>query len=174
MRWISHIAIAASTCAVLNPFAVPAAVLGSTAPDWLEWVINAVQRRKVKHRGLTHYAAGWLALAAFGAFVWDWRGYVQWFAWGGFIHWIGDALTITGAPVGPWSDRRAMLFGGRVRTGSPLEYVITGLWVIACAVLIWSEAVHGGFEPYFMGWPKLYEQGLIDGAEWRAKRWELL
>ena len=175
MRWISHIAIAASTCAVLNPFAVPAAVLGSTAPDWLEWVINAVHRRgKVKHRGLTHYAAGWLALAAFGAFVWDWRGYVQWFAWGGFVHWVCDALTITGAPVGPWSDRRVTLFGGRVRTGSPLEYVIAGLWVTACGVLIWSKAVDHGFTPYFMGWPSLYENGLIDGAEWRAKRWELL
>ena len=176
MRWISHIAIAASTCAVLNPFAVPAAVLGSTAPDWAEWLLNATarSRKNVKHRGVTHYAAGWLALVLFAVLVWDWRGWVQWFAWGGFIHWCCDALTITGAPVGPWSDRRVTLFGGRVRTGSLLEYAIAGAWVAACAVLIGMKVVDVGFQPYFMGWPLLYQEGLIDGAEWRAKRWELL
>lgn len=174
MKWISHIAIAASTCAVLNPFAVPAAVLGSTAPDWLEWLIKGATRHRVKHRGVTHYAVGWLALVAFGALVWDWRGYVQWFAWGGFIHWVCDAMTITGAPLGPWSDRRMTLFGGRVRTGSLTEYAVTGGWVLCCALLIGARVVDTGFQPYFMSWPQLYQRGLIDAAEWRAHRWELL
>ena len=94
-----------------------------------------------------------------------------WFALGGAIHWICDALTISGAPVHWWSDRRATLFGGRVRTGSASEYLITGLIVLVCALVIWSRRdEHGaGFIPYFYNWPSLYEAGLVDGAEWRAK-----
>lgn len=174
MRWVSHIAIAASVCAVFAPYAVPAAVLGSTAPDWLEPVLSVVQRRKVKHRGLTHHLTSWLALAAFAAVVWDWRGWLLWSALGGAVHWVCDALTISGAPLHWWSDRRMTLFGGRVRTGGPSEYVVTGAVVAICAAVIWARGGSADFLPYFMGWPSLYEAGLIDAAEWRAKRWELL
>lgn len=175
MRWVSHIAIAASLCAVVNPFAVPAAVLGSTAPDWLEPILSITQRRQVRHRGITHHLTSWLALALFAWLVWDWRGWVLWFALGGAVHWVCDALTISGAPVHWWSDRRATLFGGRVRTGAPAEYVITLAVVICCGLVIWSRRDDGtDFLPYFMNWPGLYSSGLIDGAEWRAKRWELL
>lgn len=173
MRWVSHIAIAASVCAVFAPYAVPAAVLGSTAPDWLEPVLSVVQRRKVRHRGITHHLTSWLTLAAFALVVWDWRGWVLWFAFGGAIHWVCDALTISGAPLHWWSDRRMTLFGGRVRTGGPSEYVVTGAVVAICAAVIWAGG-SADFLPYFMGWPSLYEAGLIDAAEWRAKRWELL
>jgi inner membrane protein len=37
MRWVSHAAIAGSLAALAHPAAVPVAILGSTAPDWLEW-----------------------------------------------------------------------------------------------------------------------------------------
>ena len=174
MRWVSHIAIAASVCAVFAPYAVPAAVLGSTAPDWLEPVLSVVQRRKVRHRGITHHLTSWLTLAAFALVVWDWRGWVLWFAFGGAIHWVCVALTISGAPLHWWSDRRMTLFGGRVRTGGPSEYVVTGAVVAICAAVIWARGGSADFLPYFMGWPSLYEAGLIDAAEWRAKRWELL
>lgn len=174
MRWVSHIAIAASVCAVFAPYAVPAAVLGSTAPDWLEPVLSVVQRRKVRHRGITHHLTSWLTLVAFALVVWDWRGWVLWFAFGGAIHWVCDALTISGAPLHWWSDRRMTLFGGRVRTGGPSEYVVTGAVVAICAAVIWARGGSADFLPYFMGWPSLYEAGLIDAAEWRAKRWELL
>ena len=50
-------AIAGATTAVVAPPMVPVALLGSTAPDWLEWVFKAVGRR-VKHRTVTHYVAG--------------------------------------------------------------------------------------------------------------------
>ena len=175
MRWVSHIAIAAAVCATVNPFAGPAAVLGSTAPDWLEPVLSVIQRRKVRHRTVTHHLTSWLALAMFAALVWDWRGWLFWFAMGGAIHWFCDALTISGAPVHWWSDRRATLFGGRVRTGGPSEYVVTGAIVAVCAVVIWMRRDElAEFIPYFMGWPDLYRAGVIDAYEWRAKRWELL
>lgn len=173
MKWISHVAIAASICAVCNPAAVPAAILGSTAPDWFEWILNAARQRKVKHRGVTHYLAAWVLAMLAAAFLWDWRGLLFWFAAGGAVHWVCDALTVSGAPLGWWSDRKTTLLGGRVRTGSVLEYVITGAVVLICAVIIWTRRPDQGFLPYFMDWAGLYRRGIIDAAEWRAHRWEL-
>jgi len=172
MRWISHIAIAASVCAVFNPLAVPAAVLGSTAPDWIEMIKRTYERnKKVKHRAATHYLVAWLACALFALTVWDWRGWVFWFAMGGAIHWMCDALTVSGAPVGPWSDRRVTIFGGKVYTGSPIEYMITGTIVVVCAVLIWMRSsTPGGFIPFFYHWADYYKSGLIDGLEWKTNR----
>ena len=55
MKWVNHIAIAAATTAVFSPALVPVAVLGSTAPDWLEWLprIVGVVSENVKNRTLS-------------------------------------------------------------------------------------------------------------------------
>lgn len=176
MRWVSHILIAGAVCAVFNPLAVPAAVLGSTAPDWFEFVLRAAQRNsRVRHRGVTHYLAAWLLVALAAHFVWDWRGWIFWFALGGAIHWVCDALTVTGAPLGWWSDRRMTLFGGKVHTGGVSEYVITGVVVGVCAFLVWGRAGSaGGFIPFFYHWGDYYQQGLIDGLEWRGNRFNVI
>lgn len=176
MKWISHMAIAASICAVFNPVAVPAALLGSTAPDWFEYVKRAARRdRYVKHRGSTHYLAGWVAAMLMAHLVWDWGGWVFWFAAGGAMHWFCDALTVTGAPVGPWSDRRVTLFGGKVKTGDASEYMITGLIVGVCVLLIVMRgSTPGGFIPFFYEWSDMYKRGLIDGSEWRLNRFNVI
>jgi inner membrane protein len=176
MRWVSHIIIAGSVCAVFNPMAVPAAVLGSTAPDWFEMVKRAYWRsKKVKHRASTHYLAGWLLAAAAALLIWDWRGWLFWFAMGGAIHWFCDALTVSGAPVGWWSDRRVTLFGGKVYTGSPAEYVITGVIALLCVGVIWMRSsTPDGFIPFFYHWGDFYERGLIDGLEWRNNRFNMI
>ncbi len=173
MKWISHIAIAGAITAVFNPLAVPAAVAGSTAPDWLEFVLRPFWRlggKKLQHRGITHYLVYWIAAMLFAHFVWDWRGQFFWFAFGGFVHWFCDALTITGAPVGPWSDRKVQLAGGRLRTGSPAEYVITFCIVFACGVYIYTKHKSEGYIPFFTDWPGLYQKGTVDAAEWKRER----
>lgn len=175
MRWLSHIAIAGSICAACNPGAVPAAVLGSTFPDWSEWVLRAVTGRKVTHRGVTHYLTTWVLLAVFAGVLWDWRGWLFWFAMGNIVHWFCDALTVSGAPVGWWSDRRMTLFGGRVKTGSMAELAITVAIVVLCAVVIYTRRdVPGSFIPFFYRYDELYKQGLIDGAEWRQHRFDFI
>jgi inner membrane protein len=176
MRWVSHIAIAGSICAVFNPLAVPAAVLGSTAPDWFEYVKQAVNRhQRVKHRGSTHYLAGWVAAMLVAHLVWDWSGWVFWFAAGGAIHWFCDALTVSGAPVGWWSDRRVTLFGGKVKTGDSSETMITVIVVLVCAGLIWMRTTTpGGFLPFFYQWGSYFDRGLIDGLEWRTNRFNVI
>lgn len=174
MRWISHIAIAGAVCAVFNPMAVPAAVLGSTCPDWSEWIAQRLTGRKVKHRGVTHWLSTWVLLAVFAWVVWDWRGWLFWFAIGNVVHWFCDAVTISGAPVGWWSDRRITLFGGRVRTGGVSEAIVTGVIVALCAVAIWSKHDAGGFIPFFFHYGEFYEKGYIDGHEWRAHRFDFI
>jgi len=175
MRWISHIAIAASVCAVFNPLAVPAAVLGSTAPDWFESVRRAMTRQRVRHRAATHYLAAWVAAMLFAHLVWDIGGAVFWFAAGGAMHWVCDALTVSGAPVGWWSDRRVTLFGGKIKTGDSSEYILTGLVVLVCALLIWARAsTDSGFIPFFYEWGNHYRGGLIDGLEWRNNRFNII
>lgn len=176
MKWISHVLIAGAVCAVFNPMAVPAAVAGSTAPDWFEFINRAVRRdTRLKHRGATHYLAVWVIFALAARFVWDWNGWLYWFAIGGAIHWVCDALTVTGAPLGWWSDRRMTLFGGKVHTGGVSEYFITGIVVLLCAVLIWTKhTAHGGFIPFFYHWGEYFEKGLIDGFEWRTNRFNVI
>ena len=65
MKWINHLVIAGATTAVVYPTLVPVALLGSTAPDWLEWVLEKLGGRKVKHRGVTHVVLYWVAGLAF-------------------------------------------------------------------------------------------------------------
>ncbi len=93
MKWVNHIAIAGSVTAVWRPELVPLAVLGSTAPDWLEWLCKATGRH-VRHRTVTHYLSAWLFGLLFGLWVWDWHHVIAAFCAGGLSHVIADALTI--------------------------------------------------------------------------------
>lgn len=152
MKWISA-PTAGALAAVFNP-AAAGCDPGGTAPDWFEWIKKAASpRQKVKHRGATHYLAGWALAMAFAHFFGTGRGWAFWFAAGGAVHWVADAPTMM-APVGPWSDRRVTLSGGKVATGSPAEYAITVVICTACAVAIYAR---GGldstaFSPFFYDW----------------------
>lgn len=171
MKWVNHVTVAGAIAATINPAAVPAAMLGATAPDWLEWVIG-LRGHKVKHRTTTHVLTSWLLAVLFFGAVWDWRGLGLAFALGGCCHWLQDSLTITGVPVSWLSDRRTTLAGGRLRTGGVGEYLITAAVVAVCAVIIMSKGPGAGFLPFFRDWSGLYAGGLVDGAEWRAHRFE--
>ena len=67
------------------------------------------------------------------------------------MHWFCNALAVSGAPVGWWSDRRITLFGGRVKTGSMAELAITVAIVALCAVVIYiKREVPGTFIPLLL------------------------
>jgi len=169
MKWFSHMAIAASTTAVVAPALVPVAILGSTAPDWLEWVLRAMGRR-VKHRTITHIVVYWIGGMLFGLFLWDWHGVIAGFAYGGLTHVLADSLTIAGVPLLPTSERRFNLFGGRLRTGGSGEFFVAGGITVVCFFLATSMHSKSDFFPFFYNWQGMYEEGLIDGAEWKANR----
>lgn len=151
-------------------------MLGSTAPDWIEWIPPLFGKRSPKHRTVTHYVIYWLFGLLFGLFVWDFHHVITAFAAGGLSHVVCDALTVQGVPLGWWSDRRFHLFGGRLRTGQPGEYWVTGGVVIAACLLMYAtRSLEGGqYSPFFWDWPDYYKKGLISGYEWKENRFRWL
>lgn len=64
----------------------------------------------------------------------------------------------------------------------PGEYMVAGVVVIVCVVsgdcvrgdwLVHARLV-GGFFPFFYDWHQLYQEGLINAAEWKANRFRWL
>lgn len=174
MRWSNHVVMAAAPAALVAPALVPVVALGATAPDWLEWVSKALGH-PVRHRGPTHYLALWALAAAFFFSVADFRGVGLAFTLGGLSHVLADALTVTGVPFSPLSDRRFHLFGGRLRTGGVGEFGLAWGTVAAVAVLAmllrgWGG---GGYLPFFPDWASRYERGVATAKEWRDNRFRL-
>ncbi|MDD2769969.1 MAG: hypothetical protein PHT19_14660 [Methylococcus sp.] len=171
MKWQNHILIAGAITATIDPILAPGALLGATAPDWLEWLITPV--RKVRHRTVTHYLVLWIAAVGFFCLIWDFRHLGLAFSMGGLFHLLTDAMTISGIPLGWWSDRKFYLFGGRLKTGSAEEYMIAGIVLVICAIIVWHTP-DNSFTPFFFDWGGYYEQGLIDGREWKENRFRWL
>jgi inner membrane protein len=78
-----------------------------------------------------------------------------------------------GVPFSPYSDRRFHLFRGRFRTGDPIEYAISA-GVIIAGIGLNHLTGSNSFAPFFYDWGGLYNQGIIDGAEWKANRFRLI
>ena len=173
MRWVSHTLISGAICLVWAPPLTPAAVLGATAPDWLEWLGRKhLPLGRATHRGHTHNLLGWVCLMALGLSIPAWGRIVFAFAAGGALHWFCDALTVSGAPMTWWSQHRSTLFGGRLRQGSRTERGIAWAVALCCAWLfVWQHHSDSDrFTPYLMPWQAHYQNGLIDAAEWRLHR----
>ncbi len=170
MKWLNHTLIAGSLCAVVAPTLVAPCVLGATAPDWLEWVFKAIGK-PIKHRTTTHILTHWLTFALFATFVFDLHGILAAFAWGGVSHILTDAMTVSGVPFSPYSDRRFHLFGGRFRTGDPVEYAISAGVVVCCIGITAIIGTGGDFIPFFPDWAARYDVGLADAKEWKDNRW---
>lgn len=177
MRWGAHIAIGIGLGAAIQPLAIPAAVLGATAPDWLEWLF-ALSGRAVKHRTVTHVTIYWI-FAVILLLILPKDGFLLHlfgFAVGGLSHVLADACTVSGVPFFPWSTRRFHLFGGRLRTGQPAEVIFSAL-VLVCGVVI-ALLVHrgdgSGYLPFFPDYAEKYQRGVIDALEWKQHRFTLI
>ena len=182
MKWQNHIIIGASFGAVINPLVIPIAVLGSTAPDWMEYILK-ILGHPVRHRTVTHVVLYWVAAMLFFWLVIDYHHLGLGFAIGGFSHVIADSFTIAGVPFSPTSDARFHLFGGKLRTGNSGEYIVAGLIALLCATWIYysptsfknsHDVETSGFMPFFYDWKKEYDSGVVDGAEWKENRLKFL
>lgn len=170
MKWINHVAIAGAVTAVYNPVLVPVAILGSTAPDWLEWVLKSVGHH-VRHRTITHYVSSWITGVLFGLLIWDFHHIITAFSLGGLSHVLADAFTVTGVPLGWWSTTRFHLFGGRLRTGQPGEYFVSFAIVLICfALAMVTKNYQDSFSPFFFDWAECYKKGLCSAHEYKANR----
>lgn len=174
MKWVNHVLIAGSVTAVYDVKLVPATLIGATAPDWMEWVLKAIGR-PVKHRTSTHYLTVWCLAWIAGIFLTpdNMIGLMlAAFCWGGVTHILTDAMTVSGVPWSPYSTRRFHLFGGRFRTGDPVEYAISAV-VVFCCIGLMQLLPSGDFAPFFYNWSELYESGVIDAHEWRTNRFRI-
>jgi len=171
VRWYSHILIGAAPAALVAPRLVPLAILGATAPDWLEWIAKAL-KKPVQHRGPTHWLIAWLLVLIIALTLPGPLGLlVAAFAWGGLSHVLADSLTVSGVPFSPLSERRFHLLGGRLRTGGAGEYGISWGVVLLCWMLSGQLAAPGGgYLPFFPNWAERYEHGTATAKEWRENR----
>ncbi len=167
MKWFAHSLIGFGLVA---PFGVPEAaiaVIGATAPDWMEFVARPLGMR-LQHRRQTHYLITWVLALIPAYFISPW---LVAFVAGGISHILADAMTISGVPFSPWSRSNFHLFGGRLKTGEPAEYFI-GATVAIVGVLI-AGTITGDWMPFIYDWGDYYNADLIDGAEWHDRRFKV-
>jgi inner membrane protein len=190
MTWLSHTSIATAIALPISPAYIPVIVLGSTAPDWLEYVLNALGIN-VEHRKETHYLTSWLILIFIALFI-DFNNMLFWFAIGGLSHVVEDSLTVSGIPFSPYSTHRFHLFGGaleessfyKFRTGSMVEYVIA-FAILGLVVFFVNPASNfiqnynktgeqkSNYNVYYQNYKKLYEDGIIDEKEYKELRFKM-
>lgn len=154
---------------------LPVVVAGSTAPDWLENVAR-ILKYPIAHRVQTHYLIFWVVACLFFFFAADFYGILFWFALGGLSHVLADSLTVMGVPLGWWSEKRFHLFGGRLRTGEKEEYFVSGGVAVLAVVIGYGSGHLSGSEffPFFYQWGDLYQEGIIDGYEWKQNRFKFI
>lgn len=159
MMWVSHIAMGTSLAKVFG-LNYMQTVLGSILPDLVE-----IFSQKLKHRGVSHsLIISFLMLVVF------WMTPVR-DVWIGVIlgHLLMDSLTITGVPLWDEKGMRITLFGGRLRTGSITEFMVSGIIVIISFVII------GSFNMSIekRNWKQLYDLNVIDKKEYYEHRFKL-
>jgi len=177
MTWKSHIAIATACVLPFNPAALPAAIVGSTAPDWSEWVLSFFGI-SVQHRGATHYLIVPLAIIGL-SFLFDFRSLIFWFGIGYFTHWFADSLTISGVPISPYDNSRVHFFGGRIRTGDMIEYIIA-FSLLAISVTVAKPIINNfisyegesSFSVFSMDYEDLNSKNIIDNQEYLERRFK--
>jgi len=175
MTWKSHTAIATAVALPINPAMIPAATLGATAPDWIEYILKFFGVI-VKHRGATHYLYIPI-LIIFTSLLLD-SDLIFWFGLGYFTHWFADSLTISGVPVSQYDNHRIHFFGGKIRTGEPLEYVVA-FGILAVSVVLVKptlnilENTKNNFNPYYIDHRELYEKKIIDEKTMIENRFKL-
>jgi len=178
MTWKSHIAIASAVIIPFEPQLLIVAVAGATAPDWIEYVLKFFGI-KVKHRGATHYLYIPLLIVAF-SFLFDFKNILFWFGIAYFTHWIADSLTISGVPISQFDNNKVHFFGGKIKTGEPIEYIIS-FSLLAFSLLVFNPMSNYfksndeimKFNVYYINYEDLYDKRIIDEKEYKDKRFKL-
>lgn len=172
MTWKSHIAIATAVAIPFNPIAIPFSILGSTAPDWSEAIMKLFGHH-VEHRGATHYLIVPLAIIGL-SFIIDYHNFIFWFGVGYFTHWFADSLTVSGVPLSPNARHKIHFFGGKFKTGDPIEYIISFGFLLIVLLIVKPDLDdiedEYKYNPYFTEYGKLHDQGVIDEKEYHEKR----
>lgn len=156
MTWASHIMVGAATAKVFGLNYV-LTTLGSILPDLVEMF-----SKKMTHRGVSHSVA--ISLVAL-VLLWTtpirdaWIGVV-------FGHLFMDSLTMMGVPLLDERSRRITIFGGKLRTGSPGELVLTGIIAFVAFIVLGSFSL----DTERRNWQVLHRKGIADKKEYYTNR----
>jgi len=160
MTWVSHIIVGSATAKTFGLNYV-LTTFGAILPDLAEMVIP----RNIQHRGITHSVALWLA-----SLVLLWSTPVRDALIGVCVgHLLMDSLTVMGVPILDENGRRVTLFGGKIRTASAGEFVLSGIVAFVAFVLLGSFSV----DTSKRNWKAMYEQGIIDRKEYHENRFRV-
>ena len=175
MTWKSHIAIATACTIPFNPALIPAASLGATAPDWSEEILNFFGVY-VEHREITHYLYIPIIIIS-TSFLIDFQNILFWFGVGYLTHWVADALTPSGVPISQFDSYRIHFFGGKIRTGSFIEYILAFGFLFLIVSLVKpldmiknKDDLNNYYNVYFNDYGKMYEQKIIDEKTYKENR----
>lgn len=177
MTWKSHLAIAAAVTIPFNPALIPSALLGSIAPDLSEQVLKLFGIY-VPHRGFTHYVYIPILFILLSFFL-DFKDIIFWFGIGYFTHWFADSLTPSGVPISQFDNHRVHFFGGKIKTGSPFEYIISfGFLIIVLNFVkpldnLTNKDKNNNFNVYFNDYKEMYDDKIIDEKTYKENRFKL-
>lgn len=176
MTWKSHTAIALGCTLPFNPIGIPFALLGSTAPDWSEWILKFFGIN-VAHRGFTHYLYIPIILIILGLIF---HKFLFWFGIGYLTHWFADSLTRMGVPISQWDNHRVHFFGGKIVTGQPLEYIVSFTFLFISIAISQSSILHTikgdreeTFNAYYTEYAELYDKSIIDEKTYKMNKFKL-
>lgn len=175
MTWQSHIAIASAIALPINPALVPVAAAGATAPDWIEQILAFLGHR-IEHRSVTHYFYIPILIIIFSLIIFDFHNILFWFGIGYLSHWFADALTPSGVPISQFNKYRVHIFGGKIKTGSALEYILSFGFLVFMANLVNPISAlenKNNFNPYYTDYKKLYDEKIIDEKTMKDFRFKL-
>lgn len=156
MTWASHIMVGSATAKVFG-LNYMLTTLGSVLPDLVEML-----SKNMTHRGISHSVAIYLAVL-----VLLWSTPLRDCFVGVVIgHLLMDSLTMMGVPVIDERSRRITIFGGKLRTGSAGEFVVSGLIAFVAFAILGSFSVSNERR----NWAELHRQGVIDKKEYYENR----
>lgn len=72
-------------------------------------------------------------------------------------------------PILDENSRKITIFGGRLRTASPGEFVLAGIIAFIAFVVLGSTQI----DTSGRGWKALYKQGVIDKREYYENRFKI-
>lgn len=163
MTWASHIIVGCATSKVFGLNYI-LTTFGAVLPDLAEMVIP----KNVQHRGITHSVALWLAALAVSYLLpfSQVRDVVIGVCVG---HLLMDSLTVMGVPILDENSRKITIFGGKLRTASAGEFVVSGIIAFVAFIMLGSMSV----DTSRRDWKSLYGQGVIDKREYYENRFKI-
>ena len=108
-----------------------------------------------------------------------------WFGIGYLTHWIADSLTPSGVPISQFDNHRIHFFGGKIKTGSMPEYILSfGFLLLVISFtqpfqnldfqnLNFRDSSEKRYDVYQNNYKKLFENKMIDAKTYKENRFNL-